>query len=363
MRVLQLIDSLDAGGAERVAVNIANALSLNEGSNSCLCATRKEGLLKSSLDKNVAYLFLSKKSTFDISAIKRLNKFVKNKKIDIIHAHSTSFFLATLVRFLHPKVKIVWHDHYGNSEFLEKRKSKTLQFCSKYFSYSICVNNTLKDWSITHLKSANVAYLPNFAVKDDYKPLTFLKGVDGKRFLHLANLRPQKDHITLLKAFKEVVNECPECTLHCVGKNFDDDYSKLIIKNINELGLTDKVFLYGSKKDISNILNQSDICVLSSKSEGLPIALLEYGLAGKPVVTTNVGNCNQVIENGVNGVIVDKEVPELLAVGLLHVLKNEDKARIYGQQLQEKVKKLYSQETYLTKLKAIYNTVIDAEFK
>ena len=70
-----------------------------------------------------------------------------------------------------------------------------------------------------------------------------------------------------------------------------------------------------------------------------------------------------MIENGVNGIIVDKEAPKLLAEGFLHVLKNEDKARVYGQQLQEKVKKLYSQEAYLTKLMAIYNTVIDAELK
>jgi len=363
MRVLQLIDSLETGGAERMAVNIANALVLQEDFNSYLCTTRKEGLLKNSLDKNVDYLFLNKKSTFDISAIKRLSKFVNNTEIDIIHAHSTSFFLATLIRFLHPKVKIIWHDHYGNSEFLEKRKSKTLQFCSKYFLHNICVNNALKDWSKTHLKSANVTYLPNFAVKDSFKSKTVLKGVDGKRFLHLANLRPQKDHITLLKAYKMVVKEFPEHTLHCVGKNFDDDYSKQIIENVNELGLSDSVFFYGSKMDISNILNQSNVCVLSSKSEGLPIALLEYGLAGKPVVATNVGNCNQVIENGVNGIIVDKEAPKLLAEGLLYVLKNEDKARVYGQQLKEKVKKLYSQEAYLTKLTGIYNTVTVAEFR
>jgi len=360
MRVLQLIDSLDAGGAERVAVNIANALSLDESVVSYLCTTRKEGLLNNSLSKNVGYLFLNKKSTFDISAIKKLFQFLKNDKIDIIHAHSSSFFLAVIMRFLNSNIHVIWHDHYGNSEFLELRKSKTLCIFSRYFSHNICVNNSLKDWSKGYLKTANVTYLPNFAVKDSFKPSTFLKGVEGKRILHLANLRPQKDHVTLLNAFREVIKEFPEYTLHCVGKNFDDDYSKQIMKNVYELGLSNNVFFYGSKKDICNIISQSNVCVLSSKSEGLPIALLEYGLGEKPVVTTNVGNCAQVIENGVNGIIVDKEEPRLLAEGLIHILKNEEKARTYAQQLKTKVKNLYSQEAYTSKLISIYNSVINA---
>ena len=253
MRVLQLIDSLDAGGAERVAVNIANALSLDENVVSHVCTSRKEGLLKHSISNNVGYLFLNKKSTFDILAIKKLRQFVKNNKIDIIHAHSTSFFTATLIKVVSHKIKIIWHDHYGFRAFTNIKKSKILQFCSKYFSYIICVNNALKDWSKEHLKTASVTYLPNFAVKDNCKPSTFLKGVDRKRILHLANLRPQKDHITLLKAFKEVIKEFPEHTLHCIGKNFEDDYSEQVMQHVDELSLSNKVFFYGSKEDVTNI--------------------------------------------------------------------------------------------------------------
>ena len=75
MKVLQLIDSLEAGGAERVAVNYANGL-LDHLDGSYLCTTRAEGLLKSSLNKAVGYLFLNKKSTLDFKAILRLYRFV-----------------------------------------------------------------------------------------------------------------------------------------------------------------------------------------------------------------------------------------------------------------------------------------------
>lgn len=360
MRVLQIIDSLEAGGAERMAVNIANALSLQENVSSFLCATRKEGMLKTSLNDTVGYLCLNKRSTLDIAAIKRLYQFIKNNNIEIVHAHSTSFFIATIVKLFNPNVKIVWHDHYGNSEFLEKRKSKILHVCSKYFSHVICVTDSLKDWAMTHLKTVKVSYLPNFVVKDSVKPSTVLKGVEGKRVLHLANLRPQKDHFTLIKAFNEVIKESPDYTLHCVGKDFENDYSAQVFKYVEALQLNTHVFFYGSQEDVSNILSQSDICVLSSKSEGLPIALLEYGLAGKPTIVTDVGNCTEVIEDKVNGLVVPKEHPEALAEAMLQIIGNADKAREYGKQLKHTVEENYSQAIFIKKLTAIYKEILNA---
>ena len=107
MKVLQLIDSLHAGGAERVAVNFANAL-VSKTDGSFICATREEGVLKNSINKSVSYLFLNKIHTLDIRAIKRLHNYVRINDIDIIHAHSSSFFLATLVKFLN-NTKIKWY--------------------------------------------------------------------------------------------------------------------------------------------------------------------------------------------------------------------------------------------------------------
>ena len=120
------------------------------------------------------------------------------------------------------------------------------------------------------------------------------------------------------------------------------------------------MFFYGSRKDITNILDQSAICVLSSNSEGLPIALLEYGLAQKPVIATDVGDCANVIDDGVNGVIVEKENPKLLAKELMHLIENTSVAEAYAKQLKTKVENQYSKEVYLRELIKIYKATIDA---
>ncbi len=357
MRVLQLIDSLDPGGAERVAVNIANVLVVKIEA-SFLCATRKEGLLKESLSNDVRYLFLNKKERIDFSAIRRLNEFVKVNKIQIIHAHSTSFFLAILIKLLNKNISIIWHDHYGNSEFLKDRKFNVLKFCSKFFSHVFSVNKDLEVWAKQKLKIVNVTYLPNFAIADKNLAVTNLKGILGKRIVSLANLRLQKDHFTLIKAFKKVIKGHPEWTLHFVGKDFKDEYSKNIKAKIKELDLENSIFLYDTKPDVFNVLSQCEIGVLSSKSEGLPIALLEYGLSNLAVVATKVGECETVISNNYNGILVNSCKENELFVALSLYIENDKLRETYSIRYNKHIQENYSKDTQFQTILEIYKSTI-----
>lgn len=356
LRVLQLIDSLEAGGAERVAVNIANAL-VNKVQLSCLCATRKEGLLKHSIKTEVSYLFLNKKSTLDYASINKLKSYIVTNKINIIHAHSSSFFLATLIKYLLPQraIKVIWHDHYGNSEFLEKRKSIILKLFSKSFSKILSVNRELVKWSKTYLNHKNVMYLPNFVVQESSKPITYLKGNVNKRIICLANLRPQKDHFTLLKAFEKISKKYPSWSLHLVGKDFNDIYSNQLRKLVKELDIKEYVFFYGSCQDIGHILSQSTIGVLSSESEGLPLSLLEYGLAGLPVIATDVGECANVIgRKNKNGFFVKTKDFRGIYLAICELIENENLRHSMAVAYKNHVNDNYSQSSAVGKLINVY---------
>jgi glycosyltransferase involved in cell wall biosynthesis len=355
MRVLQLIDSLQTGGAERVAVNIANALSA-QIEYSALCATREEGLLKDDILKNVDYLFLDKKRTLDIKSINRFRAFVKKNRVQVIHAHSSSFFLATIIKLFNNNISIVWHDHYGNSEFVKNRKFGILKWCSKYFSHIFSVNKALEAWAKQKLKIKNVSYLPNFATLNKGLAITVLKGNSGKRIICLANLRPQKDHVTLVKAFKEVNNQFPDWSLHCVGKNFNDKYSKLVVHKIKRLNLEESVFLYDSKPDIYNILEQCEIGVLSSKSEGLPIALLEYGLSNLAVIATKVGECKTLISHQFNGILVNSLSPKELANAIILYIENKELRHTFSKRYNQHIEKNYSDKAQIETIIKTYNS-------
>ncbi len=128
IRVIQLIDSLEPGGAERMAVTIANGL-VEEVAFSGLVVTRLEGGLKNTLDKSVGYSFVNKKKAIDFSALLRLRDFIKTNKVNTIHAHGSSYFFAVLLKLTMPSVRIFWHDHFGN-----RVKSQKGYFLLRLFS-------------------------------------------------------------------------------------------------------------------------------------------------------------------------------------------------------------------------------------
>ena len=349
MRIVQIIDSLEAGGAERMAVNYANAL-LSHIEFSGLVATRAEGLLKNDISDDVAYLFLRKQKSFDLATIKKLSTYLKENSIDVIHAHSTSIYLAVMAKFLVPKIKIVWHDHYGNSEFLKQRSSKILRFALKFCSGAIAVNTKLELWIKQYLHFSNTIYLPNFASLELAESTTVLGGIDNFRIICVANLREQKNHFLLLNVAVMLKKTHPKWTFHFVGKDFNDDYAQQVKDLIKKRDLEHSVFLYGSCVDTAALLNKCDIAVLSSKSEGLPVAILEYGLLSKPVLATSVGEISSIIKDGENGYLApsgnDSEFYNKL------VLLIEDKNRFrFGNELNKTISKIYSEEfiieTYL----------------
>ncbi|MBY0486722.1 MAG: hypothetical protein K2P85_05990, partial [Flavobacteriaceae bacterium] len=106
MRIIQIIDSLDIGGAEKMAVSFANSLA-SRMEFSGLVVTRKEGNLKSTVSDDVNYFFLKRKHRFDFIAVLRLRKYCKKNDIRTIQAHSSSFFIACMVKMIYPKIQIL----------------------------------------------------------------------------------------------------------------------------------------------------------------------------------------------------------------------------------------------------------------
>ena len=307
MRIVQIIDSLEAGGAERMAVNYANALS-EKIAFSGLIVSRKEGLLLNQINKDVSYLFLKKKKTIDFQAVFKLRKYLKSNKIDIVHAHSSSFFIAVLTKLTLPKIKIIWHDHYGISQNLSSRKSLGLKLGSFFFAGIISVNTALKYWAKSYLLCSNVIYFPNFIVDSPVsKEVFLLNGAEGKRIICVANLRPQKNHELLIDAVNLIKDKFPDWTFHLFGKDFEDSYSHILKKKIADLELLSTVFLYGTTDNVGSALQHCQIAVLSSLSEGLPLAILEYGIYKLPVVATNVGEISKIITSEKEGLLVESD--------------------------------------------------------
>ena len=153
----------------------------------------------------------------------------------------------------------------------------------------------------------------------------------------------------MIDVAKKLKNSHPEWTFHLVGKDFHDDYSTDLKNRIKDELLTENVFIYGSRNDVQNIINLSDIAILTSQSEGLPVAILEYGLYKKAVVTTDVGEIPFVINNNENGFITENFGTENFYNSLVKLIENEELRINFGNKLYKTILKNNSEQGVLDK--------------
>lgn len=155
-------------------------------------------------------------------------------------------------------------------------------------------------------------------------------GMQSKKIITVGRLHPQKNHELLINAFKLIAEANPEWTLNIYG---DGELYEYLRKHINGLCLTNRVFLRPSTSDIYRILSSSSVFVLSSDYEGMPNVLLESMAIGLPCISTDCrpGGAREVIQNGVNGIIVPRFDTVELAKQLEWIIRHPEDARMLGE--------------------------------
>lgn len=173
--------------------------------------------------------------------------------------------------------------------------------------------------------------------------------------MHVANLKPVKGHIFLIKAFQDIYRQHPHVKLVLIG---EDQLSGTLQQLAKELGVKDGVIFLGKREDACALLTLADICVLPSLSEGMSNSILEYMSAGKPVVATRVGGNPELVRDGVNGVLVPKEDPEALKTALLSLVEDKAKCQRMGDAGFDLVRSEFSMEAMINRYDAIFNDLL-----
>ena len=178
---------------------------------------------------------------------------------------------------------------------------------------------------------------------------------DTFTFLNVARLHPDKDQETLLAAFASVVRNGPARLLIAGDGPLRDQLEALR----RDLGLVHAVQFLGDRADVSDLLLAADGFVLSSATEGLPVALLEACAARLPVVATAVGDLAEVLSPDGSDALVPSRNPEALARALEQVqgLSAEQRER-YGSALRARVTEQFDIARVADRWEAVYSTLI-----
>jgi glycosyltransferase involved in cell wall biosynthesis len=148
----------------------------------------------------------------------------------------------------------------------------------------------------------------------------------------LAELHPIKRHTVLFSAFAEVIKTHPSARLICIG---DGRLREALATDIVQKNLSEQVFLLGPVTEAARFLKAFDLLTLASKSESYGYVLHEAGLAGVPVVATNVGGIPDIVTGGKTGLLVPPEDSAALAAALTQLLTDARARERYAHALQE----------------------------
>jgi len=150
MKILHTVDSLSIGGAERMSINIVNAINKDFESHLFVFRSSEKSLINS-LKPEIKSTVLNKKFFFDFQSFIIYRKYVKDYKFDLIHAHSSTIIWALLLKITGLKIKILWHDHYGGEQLNKGLLRNLVKALSFLINFNISVNNNLLIWSKTYL--------------------------------------------------------------------------------------------------------------------------------------------------------------------------------------------------------------------
>lgn len=321
-------------------------------------------------DKRFDVCFARTPFTFDnIKSYNQLKKILKENKYDIIHCHTP--FGGAITRFAAKKArkegtKVIYTAH-GFHFFEGASKKDWLIFYNseKYLSRltDVIVTINKSDYEQAKKFYAKKTYLIHGIGADEEKfkiDLTkeekdkLRKSVKVNKsdfvMMYPAELNNNKNQMMLIDAMKILVEKDKKYKLLLPGQ---DSLNGKLQERVKELGLEKNIIFLGFRKDISKLLQITDLSVATSKREGLPVNIIEAMYAGLPVVCTNTRGQIDLIKNNVNGFVCESGDYKKFAKCIEKIAKDKNLAKKFSIQNKKDVQK-YLLENTLKEMSKIY---------
>ncbi|HEY7200598.1 MAG TPA: glycosyltransferase family 4 protein [Candidatus Dormibacteraeota bacterium] len=172
----------------------------------------------------------------------------------------------------------------------------------------------------------------------------------------VGRLAPIKNHDLFLRAALRVLDRLPDARFLVVG---DGGRAPELRDLAARLGLADRVTFGGWRSDLADVYAAMDVVVCTSINEGLPAALVEAGAAGRPVVSTRVGGVPDLVEDGVNGLLVPSGETEALADAIVTVLTDASLAARLGREGRRIALGRYGAERLVEETERLYHRLLE----
>ncbi len=370
IKIVHFLNSKVRGGVENHVLLLLKYIDRKRFDPVVVCPSELAAILGKELaEMDVSVFELEVKSPFDFKDMLRFVSFLRREKIDIVHAHlfnasRASHFLAKLAG-----VPITIETNHVR-EAWRKGTLKTWYAIDRLFArFTDC---------IIAVSKANAIYLSDVKGIAAGKVRVVQNGIDTRAFDSdtassssiraalgiaedaplisvIARLEPQKGHIYLLEAIPEIVKRFPEVVFLLAG---DGALASELKTQAARLKIERNIIFAGFRSDAEQLLRASDIFLLPSLWEGLPLVAIEASAVGVPVIATAVDGTPEVVKDGETGLLIAPRNPVAITEAVLKLLDNPQEARRMGQHGAGFVRAHFDIGLQVKGTEAIYNALI-----
>jgi len=364
-RVVHVIDNMRVGGAQRLLVTLARHLRTHDGLNVIELEGRSSLLRDELIAAGANLQSLSGLRLMNPLSVLKLRQAIRATGAEVVHLHLTyaTILGALAARSVGCRVVVSLHnvDTVGRSGvkgwLLRALESFVLRHHCDHVIHvgdEVCRANAARLGATPQTTVHNVLPVPrNFAPQDVTRLRQRLGAADGDLvLLSTGRLSPQKDHLTLLSAFAEVLSQFPNAKLWIAGTG---DLRTRLEEVASDLGLGQQVQFLGARPDVPALLAASDVFVMSSAWEGLPLGLLEAMVQECAVVSTDVGDVRAVVSKGA-GLLVPPKHPKELAEALLAACRSPGLRRRLGKKARRVTRPFTDVATWFERIQRTYAT-------
>lgn len=370
VRVVTLIDLIGPiGGAERLAALLASRLD-RERFDPSVCvsywdpARAGDGSAMANAiaeleEDGVRVIGLGRTGTRDVLQWRRLVRELRRGDVDVLHAHKFGSNLwGALVGTLARTPVVVAHEHTWSFEGEPMRKLLDRHVIARASDAVVAVSreDRRRMIEIERIPAEKIVYVPNGA-----PPSPPPSGRDVRAELGIAPdapvvgsvgmLRAQKAFEVLIEAAARLREDHPGLRVLVAGEGPERARLQALVA---ELGLEANVLLLGHRGDVPDLVRAFDVAALSSDYEGMPVSVIEYMEAERPVVATRVGGLPDMVEDGVHGLLVPPRDPQALAQALDALLRDPPRRAEMGARARERRRTEFDLDTMVRRVEELY---------
>lgn len=317
MRILHIIESLDFGGAEKVTVSLANALA--DSHDVAICCLKRVGALGTEVDGRIRVFCLDKGEGNDYRLPWRLARLIRKETFNVVHTHNWAVFLeGGLGGWLGGAPRLVHTVHGPYIDYPPSWRSRAKialrhrleRGLARRFHRIVTVSDAIGGYvrqeirlpaeRLMTIHNGIPAVPANPAPRPERRQITFMT---------VGRLAAVKNHAMMLRAFQKLAASNAEARLIIVG---DGPERSALEGFVHDQDMENRVQFRGFLNNVDELLREADVFVLTSRYEGISIALLEAMRAGLPAIGTAVGGVPETLLDGKTGILVPPEDDEAL---------------------------------------------------